>query len=195
MFSFLQIRSLIRYCLLGLAIAITLYFIAMPIRLSVAQWRTPHPQAILVLGGSASREIAAAKLARQNPELEIWVSTGENLENSIEIFKSAGIDSARLHLDWQAVDTVTNFTTTVEQLQQRQIQHIYLLTSDFHMKRAKAIAFLVLGSRGIAYTPVSIASERKAESTIKVTRDVGRSLLWLATGKTGAGIAISVFKK
>lgn len=188
MFSFLRIRYFIRYVLIGLVIAITIYFIAIPIRLIAAQWRSPHPQAILTLGGSAQREITAAELAHQHPELEVWVSTGENLENSIEIFKSAGIDFSRLHLDWQAVDTVTNFTTTVDQLQQKHIQHIYLITSDFHMRRARAIAFLVLGSRGIAYTPVTIASTNQPESAAKVLRDVGRSLLWLATGKTGASI-------
>lgn len=188
MFVFLRIRYFIRYVLIGLAITITIYFIAIPIRLIAAQWRSPHPQAILTLGGSAEREIAAAELARQHPELEVWVSTGENLENSIEIFKSAGIDFARLHLDWQAVDTVTNFTTTVDQLQQKHIQHIYLITSDFHMRRARAIAFLVLGSRGIAYTPVTIASTSPSESAAKALRDVGRSLLWLATGKTGASV-------
>ena len=114
------------------------------------------------------------------------VSTDENFSNSMKRFKAAGIDSVRLHLDWQAIDTATNFTTTVGQIRANNIEHIYLPTSDFHMRRARAIALLVLGSRSIAYTPVKVSSNKSEESAIKVIRDIGRSMLWLVTGRTGA---------
>ncbi|MEO0708242.1 MAG: YdcF family protein [Cyanobacteria bacterium J06649_5] len=176
----------LRYLLLGLGIAIALYFTTFPIKLTIAHMRTPQPQAILTLGGGGDRESAAADLAAQNPELAVWVSSGLGYQATTEIFKAASISSSRVHLDYQAVDTVTNFTTLVEQLQQQNIEHIYLLTSDFHMRRAKAIAFVVLGSRGIAYTPYPVASQQQPESTIRIARDISRAVLWLATGKTGA---------
>ncbi|MEL6780597.1 MAG: YdcF family protein, partial [Cyanobacteria bacterium J06597_16] len=176
----------LRYLLLGLGIAIALYFTTLPIKLAIAQMRTPQPQAILTLGGGKDREVVAANLAAQNPELAVWVSSGSSYQASREVFKAANIDFSKVHLDYEAVDTVTNFTTLVEQLQQQNIEHVYLLTSDFHMRRAKAIAFVVLGSRGIAYTPYQVASQQQPESTMSIVRDVSRAVLWLATGKTGA---------
>ncbi len=182
-----------RYFVSGLAIALLLYFIAIPIRLSVARTRSPQPQAMLVLGGGTEREVAAASFAAQHPNLKIWISTGQKPATSAAVFRLAGVDQNRLILDYRAVDTVTNFTTTVRSFQQRKITHIYIVTSDFHMRRARAIAFLVLGSRGIAYTPIAVDSTRSSkESTLRTVRDIARSLLWLATGKTGAQIGIFI---
>ena len=155
----------------------------------------PEPQAIFVLGGGSDREEFAAKLALQHPELEVWISTGSQPEKATKIFESAGVSPARLHLDYRAVDTVTNFTTMVGVFQQRGIEHVYLLTSDFHMRRAKAIAFFVFGSRGITLTSVEtncvltqVLSSCQTESILRVLRDVLRSLFWLATRKTGASV-------
>lgn len=186
----------VRYVVLGFVIAIALYYIltiaTIPFKLRAARLHTPHPEAVLVLGGSADREAAAAHLAHQQPDLLVWVSKGEKYLDSVRIFSTAGIHFSRVHLDYQASDTVTNLTTTVAQFQQQQIKHIYLLTSAFHMRRAKAIAFLVLGSRGIAYTPFIIPSDRPAESNFKVVRDGVRSLLWLTTGHTGEQIGAAL---
>lgn len=54
------------------------------------------------------------------------------------------------------------------------------------MPRAKAIAFVILGSRGIAATPVLIPTTRKSESKLKIVRDTVRAFMWLLTGRTGA---------
>jgi hypothetical protein len=50
----------------------------------------------------------------------------------------------------------------------------------------QVIAFIVLGSQGIAFTPVSVASNQPPEPDEVIIRDVLRSLLWLFTGRTGA---------
>lgn len=181
-----------RYVLLGLGIAITLYFLSIPIKLARVRAAVPIPQAIFVLGGGQDREVAAARLAHQYSELGVWISSGSPTEKVSKIFTGAGIPLSRLHLDHRAVDTVSNFTTMIEVFQQQNIKHVYLLTSDFHMKRASAIAFWVFGSRGIVCTPIEIAcystevpSKCLAESTLHVSRDIARSLLWLATSKLG----------
>lgn len=182
-----------RYFVTGLAIALLLYFAAIPIRLSVARMRSPQPQAMLVLGGGVEREVAAANFAAQHLDLEVWISTGQEPAASAAIFRLAEVDQNRLTLDYRAVDTVTNFTTTVRSFQQRNITHLYIVTSDFHMRRARAIAFFVLGSRGIAYTPMAVSSAHSSEeSALRTARDVGRSLLWLATGRTGARIGVFI---
>jgi len=91
-------------------------------------------------------------------------------------------------LDGQAMDTVTNFTTLVGQFKQQRLQHLYLVTSDFHMRRARAIAAIVLGSRGIVVTPLPLLSPVASESPVKTLRDIGRSVVWLVTKRTGASL-------
>lgn len=159
-----------------------------PVQLAIAYALFPTPQAILTLGGGREREEFAAQLAQSRPSLEVWVSTGINPEESRAIFQAAGIASERVYLDRRAVDTVTNFTSLVEDFEERDIGHIYLITSDFHMARAKAIAIFVLGSRGIAFTPLSVPSNEPTETWLTVARDVGRSLFWIVTGRTGSSL-------
>ena len=145
-----------------------------------------QPQAILVLGGSTQREKFAAEFALKHSDLSIWVSSGSPKGYAQKVFAKAGVNQNRLHLDYQAVDTVTNFTTLVDELQFRGIKSIYLITSDYHMRRARIIGDIVLGSRGIDFKPVSVPSERPPEPMQKVIRDGARALLWLITGNTGA---------
>ena len=182
-------RKVLRSWLLGSVILALFLLSIIPIRLARAFQQTPDPQAILTLGGGTLREEAAAKLAQYYPNMEIWVSSGSLLpQEAYPLFQEFGIAKNRLHLDSRASDTVTNFTTLVADFEQRNIRHIYLVTSDFHMPRAKAIATLVLGSRGIAFTTISVPSDYPKENTLKILRDSGRSLLWILTGQTGAGL-------
>ncbi len=174
--------------LIGLA-GTLVWFSSLPIKLAIAAYQAPQPQMILVLGGGTGREEAAAQMAEYYPDLEVWVSSGDGTPQAVyTIFQAAGVSTQRLHLDYRATDTVTNFTTLVPEFEQRRIQHLFLVTSDFHMPRAKAIATVVLGSRGIAFTPVEVPSDRPPESKLRIARDVGRSLVWIVTGRTGASL-------
>ena len=145
-----------------------------------------RPQALLVLGGDKQRELFAAKFAQKHPSLPIWVSSGTNPEFAEWVFAEAGIKPDRLHLDYRAVDTVTNFTTLVDELQAKGIESVYLITSDDHMRRAQIIGEIVLGSRGISFKPVAVPSGRTPEPIEKAVRDGARAIVWLTTGYTGA---------
>ena len=173
------------YRLISCALILLLLSI-IPARLAIAYYQTPLPQAILTLGGPPDREEFTAQFAQTYPSLEIWVSSGIPPEQSRAIFRAAGIPDSRVHIDRRAVDTVTNFTSLVADFKRLQIHHIYLITTDFHMPRAKAIATIVLGSQGIAFTPVSIPSKQPTESWVRILRDSGRALLWIIFGRTGA---------
>ena len=147
-----------------------------------------QPQAMLVLGGSSrrlEREKFTAEFAHQHPNIPIWITGGSPPKYTQRVFSKAGVDPRRLHLDYEAVDTVTNFTTLVDDLQARGIKRIYLITSDFHMRRACVIGEIILGSRGINFQPVSVPSEKSAEPIEKSIRDGARAILWVATGYTG----------
>jgi uncharacterized SAM-binding protein YcdF (DUF218 family) len=153
------------------------------IRLSLGFLQSPRPQVILVLGGGVEREKFAAQFAQSHPTLSIWVSSGSN--QAAKIFREASI-SDRVHLDCRATDTVTNFTSVINDLEQRGIHHVYLITSSKHMSRAKAIGTIVFGSRGVFMTPISVQDGTKfPEPRQRRLRDIGRSVLWAFTGHTG----------
>ena len=147
-------------------------------------WR--HPQAVLVLGGATEREHFAAEFAREHPDLPVWVSSGSNPEYAEWVFSEVGIDLHRIHLDYQAVDTVTNFTTLADSFKAQDIHSVYLITSDYHMRRAQVIGEIVLGSRGIDFQPIAVPSRGSPEPIDKAVRDGARSLLWVVTGRTGS---------
>lgn len=150
--------------------------------------RVRSPEALLVLGGAIEREAFAAEFAHRHPDLPIWVSSGTNPEYAEWLFTNAGIDPQRLNLDYQAVDTVTNFTTLVDQLKAQGIESVYLITSDDHMLRARVIAEIVLGSRDISFRPLSVPSGRPPEPIEKSVRDGLRAIVWILTGYTAADL-------
>lgn len=176
------IRSRLLRCIASVGILLGLGYV--PARLAIARQQSPTPEMILILGGSSDREEYTVNLARQYPSLKIWVSSGS--PDAKRIFQRSGIPRSRLYFDTRATDTVTNFTTVIPDFKRRGIQHVYIVTSDYHMPRAEAIATVVFGSQGITFTPVEVSGVHRQESKLRVLRDVGRSIVWLVTGKTGA---------
>lgn len=180
----MSIHSRLLRCIASAAVLLSLGYI--PARLAIARQQSPAPEMILILGGSSDREEYTVKLAQKYPSLKIWVSSGS--PDAVRLFQSAGIPQSRLYFDTRATDTVTNFTTVVADFQRRGIQHVYVVTSDYHMPRAEIIATIIFGSKGIAFTPVKVSGEHRQESKLQVLRDVGRSVVWLMTGRTGASL-------
>jgi uncharacterized SAM-binding protein YcdF (DUF218 family) len=181
-------RKRYRFSCLASSAFILMLLSIIPVQLAIAFYQAPLPQAIFTLGGGLDREEFTAQFAAWYPSLEIWVSSGAPPKTARKIFQAAGISNTRVHIDRPAVDTVTNFTSLVKDFKNRNFQYLYLITSDFHMSRAKAIATFVLGSRGIAFTPVSVPSHQSPESWLDILRDSSRALLWIVTGKTGASL-------
>lgn len=171
------------------AIAVCLWFGYKQVQSYLVQ-----PEALFVLGGHEERECFAARLAQKYPHLPIWVSSGSPEDYAQRIFTKAGIKGDRLHLDYQASDTVTNFTSLVDKLKAQGIDSVYLITSENHMPRARLIGEIVFGSRGIVLKPVSVPSNSPPESMKKSLRDGARAILWLTTGHTGATITRSLLE-
>jgi len=147
-----------------------------------------QPQAILVLGGSTKRlerEKFTADFAKKYPNLPIWISGGSPESATKKVFSKAGVNQKRLYLDYRANNTVENFTTLVDDLKKRDIKKLYLVTSDYHMRRATVIGEIVLGSRGIDFKTVSVPSQNNSEPVGKSIRDGVRSIVWVATGLGG----------
>lgn len=154
-----------------------------------------EPQAILVLGGSVEREEYAAHVAQHHPNLRVWVSSGSNPEYAEWVFQQAQIPQEQVRLDYRAVDTVTNFTTVVDDLKAQGVSCVYLVTSDYHMRRASIIGQIVLGSRGIVFKPLPVPSDDpEPEALIRSMRDGARAVLWVITGQTGSSLAHTLGK-
>ncbi len=142
------------------------------------------PQLILVLGGDINREIAGIKIAKQL-NLPILISGGSNLEYSNWLIKKENIPSSLVKRDYRAKDTLTNFTYIVDELWQEEVNHILLITSDYHLNRAKIIGEIISGSRGIRVTSLSVpcSSFCKEEGNRKRHIDLLRAIAWVTTGK------------
>lgn len=153
----------------------------------IASWWA-RPEVILVLGGEPEREKFAVEFARSHPKTKIWVSSGSPEEYTQMLFNKAGIAQQRLHIDRRALDTVTNFTTLVDEFHHQGIDSIYLVTSDDHMQRAQVVGEIVFGSRGIIIKPLPLSSGREPEPVVKSVRDGARAIVWLVTGMTGASL-------
>ncbi len=149
-------------------------------------WPTPPaPQLILVLGGDADRERVAAQLARTDG-LPVVVSGGTNPEYATWLFREReGLPAAQVRLDYRARDTLTNFTSLVDDLRRSRIRHALLVTSSDHMDRALLVGRIVAGSRGIHLTPVAVPCGTACitESRAKVWGDGLRALVWVLSGR------------
>lgn len=191
-----RIRKLLYLVALGCCLMLLLQIIIIPVRLAIATHQAPEPQGILTLGGGSGREEFTVKFAQAHPSLDVWISSGRvnpAFPQWKDFFQDIGMQ--RVHLSWHAADTVGDFAYHVKEFQSRHIQHIYLITSDYHMPRAKAIATLILGSRGIAFTPVSIPSNEPPEPQLwlRIFRDSVRSVIWMVTGSPTNGFT-RIFK-
>jgi uncharacterized SAM-binding protein YcdF (DUF218 family) len=179
-----------RHCpiFMRLVLAILVLLISIiPVRIAVMFHQVPVPQAIFVLGSASERMEFAARFWQSHNNLDIWVSDfAWNLDVNRRIFEGFNIPNQQLHLDGRATDTVTNFTTLASDFVTHNLQHIYLITSDYHMRRSRVIATIVLGSRAIVVTPVAVPSGVKSESWVRMWRDFGRCLVWVVSGRSGA---------
>jgi uncharacterized SAM-binding protein YcdF (DUF218 family) len=151
----------------------------------------PPPQLILVLGGDVARERRAAELAEQR-RLPVVVSGGSNPEYAQWLFEQRrGLRPGQVQLDYRARDTLSNFTSLVDDLRQARIRHALLVTSSDHMGRALLVGRIVAGSRGIALTPVPVSCGDQClpESRRKLWGDGLRAAVWVVTGRDLRGWA------
>ena len=144
----------------------------------------PAPQLILVLGGDVERERVAGELAKRDG-LPVLVSGGSNPEYATWQFGRQGLDAGRVQLDYRATDTLSNFTSVVDELKRAKVRHVLLVTSRDHMARALLVGRIVAGSRGIALTPVEVPCGNRCmpEGARKVWGDGARAALWVCTGR------------
>ncbi|CAN7529649.1 YdcF family protein [Rhizobium sp. LjRoot254] len=97
---------------------------------------------------AADRYIEAARLARLYPTATILVSGGDgsfsgiykgDAELSGTFFQSMGVDPARIIMEKTSRNTIENVTETKTLLDANKLSDCLLITSAYHMPRAKAL--------------------------------------------------------
>ena len=153
-----------------------------------SQFNNQQPQVILVLGGDIDREVAGIKIAKEL-NIPLIISGGSNSQFSDWLIKEGGISKDLVKRDYRAKDTLTNFTSIIDDLKEEKITHILLITSKYHIERAKVIGEIIASSRGIRLTSLSIpcksfcSVKEQKESAPKKNIDFLRSIIWVVTGK------------
>ncbi|QPX48244.1 hypothetical protein PQC13_gp279 [Synechococcus phage S-SRM01] len=136
-------------------------------------------KAILELGGNINRLDTVLELVKQYPDALIIISSEGDPKGCLAKLKAAGISKDRFILDYQAWDTVTNFTTTLPIIRDQEIADLYVVTDLFHIPRAQAICESVYLFRGVVKHYVAHGTDDHKET---IWYDTFRALLWRFTG-------------
>jgi len=108
---------------------------------------------ILCLGGNTSRLYAAIDLFKKHPNSKIVVSSEGNPDLVVSLLDRAGVPRNQFILDFQAWDTVTNFTKTKKLVLSYKPRALCIVTDKFHMRRSMAIAQAVYWLNDIQLVP------------------------------------------
>ncbi|CAE7270916.1 INP53 [Symbiodinium necroappetens] len=180
-------------------------------------------QWILICGGEPCRDIVGARLGARlelQPNALAFFSSGhfklqsdfapEAAVHQKPISRFPGVDLLQLQkvmqLDREAIDTLANFTTFLRCIDKKRLARnrsapvdVVVVTSSYHVPRAKTIATLVLGSRGLSFhfaeAPAQGVEEKEdmarrslREGSFRCARDALRALVWLLSSFEGATI-------
>ena len=137
--------------------------------------------AILVLGGSISRETYVAKLAKDNPQIPILISSGSQDPCIKLIFEREIAPQDRVWLEKCANSTFSNFYFSIPILKQWGASKVKMITSPTHLPRAKWLAQILFAAQNI-WVEVEPVREQgipgNREYWLKTILDVGRGLIW-----------------
>lgn len=178
-------RSIFGKMFVLLVLAICIFAAHLSLRFSESALSASRaPDGILVLGGSHYTEEFAATVALQYPDIPIIVSSGQSRPCAYSTFvEFGGIPWSRVITDYLATDTLTNFTATLPLLRRSEIEHVLIITSDGHWRRAGVLAHIVLGSQGIGYSSQLMKGDGHYETPSKRLLDAIRAALWTVFGE------------
>jgi uncharacterized SAM-binding protein YcdF (DUF218 family) len=137
--------------------------------------------AILVLGGSIRREIHAAKLTKDYPDVPILISHGSDDPCILSIFQRENARLDRVWLEKCAESTFDNYFFSTPILRSWKVHKVKLVTSGSHVRRAKWMGKILLGAHGIAVELDRVKEKGvpgNRESKLKTTLDLTRSVVW-----------------
>lgn len=134
-----------------------------------------------VLGGSITREIYVATLAKKSPQTPILISHGSPDPCIWLIFQREVAPVQNVWLENCADSTFGNFYYGIPILRRWGVHKVMLITSGTHLPRAKWMGQILLSAHGIWVEPWIVQEQGipgNQESQMKTGLDVTRSLLW-----------------
>ena len=184
-----ELRKRVKYRLAWRSLIFLVSFVLLLLSLRVAlnvMFKLPRNakfpvDGVFVLGGSISREIYAAKLALQAPKIPILISRGSPDPCIFRVFQRENSPISNVWLEICSRSTFTNFMYGLPILKNWQVHKVKLITSGTHIRRAKWLAKIILGSHGI-WVDLAIAPEKGVpgnyESSLKTGIELTRGLIW-----------------
>jgi uncharacterized SAM-binding protein YcdF (DUF218 family) len=136
---------------------------------------------ILHLGGNIQRLQKTIQVAHQYPESKVIVSSESDPRSCLQILLDGGISRDRIIFDYNAWDTVTNFTKTYELIKSLNTTDLHIVTDGFHMLRSLGIGQIVYYKKNVKCIPEK-SSQGEPEHWKLVLADYGRAALWRFTG-------------
>jgi uncharacterized SAM-binding protein YcdF (DUF218 family) len=143
--------------------------------------RTGPTDLFLVLGGGIEREIYAAQLAKQYPQMPILISQGSADPCIWIAFRLAQAPMDNVWLEKCARSTFDNYYFSIPWLQKRKVRRVRLITSTSHLPRARWMGQILLGAQGIWVDFDIISTLGKPgnqEEWHKTAIDLGRAIGW-----------------
>ncbi len=171
--------QVLKRILIGAIAFILAWLLALGINL--LQHRQQPVDAVLVLGGSITREIYVAETVAQKTSVPILISRGSQPPCIRLIYERVDAPLDTTWLEDCAQSTFDNYRYSLPILQSWQAQHVQVLTSASHLPRAAWLARILLSSHGIWVEMVTVPERGmpgNVETPIKTGLDVGRSLIW-----------------
>ena len=172
-------QRFLRSGILGLCLIIGIWLINTAVTLQAASKKPVD--VLFVLGGSITREIHVAELAKQYPQIPILISKGSQDPCILLIFQRAKTTLENVWVEKCADSTFGNFYYSLPILENWQTHKVKLITSPTHLPRAKWMAQIILGAKGIWVEP-DIVKEKgipgNREKFLVTAFDITRSLFW-----------------
>jgi len=145
---------------------------------------------ILCLGGIPTERLPEAlRQFKLNPKTQlICTGVGDSQRPWVEAqCAAAGVPKSQLIIDGMGPwDTVTEFTMTLDWIRKYGSRRVLIVTSDWHMPRAKAIAQAAYFLNGINFQccPTYSATPARTfeEDAQWITYDRNRTIKWRITG-------------
>jgi uncharacterized SAM-binding protein YcdF (DUF218 family) len=136
---------------------------------------------VIELGGNISRLPHACRVALALPDAQLIISSEGGAQQCLQTALDAGLPRERIHLDYQAWDTVTNFTKTAALVKSLGTTDLHVVTDGFHMRRSIGIALIVYAMTGIR-CHAEPSSNGDPEPWCLTSEDWLRALVWRLTG-------------
>jgi uncharacterized SAM-binding protein YcdF (DUF218 family) len=138
---------------------------------------------VLHLGGNWRRIQRTIQQAKWCPNSMVVISSEGNQGLIREALAQARIRPERVVFDAAAYDTVGNFTDTYPLIRRLNGRTVYVVTSDWHMRRAMAIARVCYFGRGIRAVACPWPDNPSKKDLGGACWDLWRTLQWRLTGK------------